>query len=85
MYRRRNSCLWPCSLAVPVLAGWVYVFCGFMYRNVILVCGRVPWLYQYWPGGFMLFVVLCTGDVILVCGRVPWLYQYWPGGFMFLW
>ena len=25
------------------------------------VCGRVPWLYQYWPGGFMLFVVLCPG------------------------
>ena len=20
---------------------------------------RVPWMYQYWPGGFMLFVVLC--------------------------
>ena len=38
----------------------------------IIVCGRVPWLYQYWPGGFMLFV----------CARVPWLYQYWPGGFM---
>ena len=24
-------------------------------------CGRVPWLYQYWPCGFMLFVVLCPG------------------------
>ena len=24
-------------------------------------CGRVPWLYQYWPGGSMLFVVLCPG------------------------
>ena len=24
-------------------------------------CGRVPWLYQYWPGEFMLFVVLCPG------------------------
>ena len=22
-------------------------------------CGRVPWLNQYWPGGFMVFVVLC--------------------------
>ena len=21
--------------------------------DVILVCGRVPWLYQYWPGGFV--------------------------------
>ena len=19
----------------------------------MFVCGRVPWLYQYWPGGFM--------------------------------
>ena len=28
---------------------------------LFLVCGRVPWLYQYWPGGFMLFVVLCPG------------------------
>ena len=26
-----------------------------------IFCGRVPWLYQYWPGGFMLFVVLCLG------------------------
>ena len=26
-------------------------------------CGRVPWLYQYWPGGFMLFVVLCPGTL----------------------
>ena len=24
-------------------------------------CGRVPWLYQYWPGWFMVFVVLCPG------------------------
>ena len=23
-----NSCLWPCSLAVPVLAEWVYAFYG---------------------------------------------------------
>ena len=22
--------LWPCSLAVPVLAGWVFAFCGSM-------------------------------------------------------
>ena len=27
----------------------------------IIVCGLVPWLYQYWLGGFMLFVVLCPG------------------------
>ena len=27
----------------------------------IRFCGRVPWLYQYWPGGFMLFVVLWPG------------------------
>ena len=37
--------------ATPGLQGIVFVF----------VCGRVPWLYQYWPGGFMLFVVLCPG------------------------
>ena len=24
-------------------------------------CGRVLWLYQYWPGGFIAFVVLCPG------------------------
>ena len=29
----RLCCLWPCSLAVPVLAGWVYAFCGSMSRN----------------------------------------------------
>ena len=51
----------------------------------IIVCGRVPWLYQYWPvpwlyqywlGGFMLLLVLCPGTPggIFVCGRVPWLY-----------
>ena len=21
--------------------------------HISFVCGRVPWLYQYWPGGFM--------------------------------
>ena len=42
----------------------------------IIVCGRVPWLYQYWPGGFMLFVVLCPGTpggstaVVLVLKRL---------------
>ena len=29
--------------------------------SLSVVCGRVPWLYQYWAGGFMLFVVLCPG------------------------
>ena len=28
-----SYCLWPCSLAVPVLAGWVYGFCCSMSRN----------------------------------------------------
>ena len=28
---------------------------------LLCFCGRVPWLYQYWPVGFMLFVVLCPG------------------------
>ena len=32
-WRTRNLFLWPCSLAVPVLAGWVYAFCGSMSRN----------------------------------------------------
>ena len=27
----------------------------------VFFCGRVPWLYQYCPGGFVLFVVLCPG------------------------
>ena len=26
-----------------------------------IFCGRVPWLYHYWPGGFTVFVVLCPG------------------------
>ena len=30
------------------------------YRHLCF-CGRVPWLYQYCPGGFMLCVVLCPG------------------------
>ena len=32
-----------------------------MERQENFVCGRVRWLYQYWPGGFMLFVVLWPG------------------------
>ena len=28
---------------------------------IYMFCGRVPWLYLYWPDGFMLFVVLCPG------------------------
>ena len=28
---------------------------------VIVVCGRVPGLHQYWPDGFMFTVVLCPG------------------------
>ena len=28
-------------------------------ETILVVCGRVPWLYQYWPGGFMFTVVLC--------------------------
>ena len=26
-----------------------------------IVCGRDPWLYQYWPVGLCFFVVLCLG------------------------
>ena len=28
---------------------------------ILCFCGHVPWLYQYWAGGFMLCVVLCQG------------------------
>ena len=31
--RLRSLFLWPCSLAVPVLAGWVCVYGGSMSRN----------------------------------------------------
>ena len=34
---------------------------GTLNREQMCFCGRVPWLYQYWPGGFMLFLVLCPG------------------------
>ena len=27
----------------------------------IVVCGHVHWVHQYWPGGFILIVVLCQG------------------------
>ena len=30
-------------------------------RLQMYFCGHVHWLYQYWPGGFMPFVVLCPG------------------------
>ena len=33
----------------------------FPYDSYMCFCGRVPWLYQYWLGEFMLFVVLCPG------------------------
>ena len=29
--------------------------------QLYIFCGHFPWLYQYWPGRFMLFVVLCPG------------------------
>ena len=49
-----------------------YRFCALYFKSVIsfviarnhlsnFVCGRVPWLNQYWPGGFAVFVVLCPG------------------------
>ena len=33
IYAKYACCLWPCSLAVPVLAWWVCAFCGSMSRN----------------------------------------------------
>ena len=35
------------------MAGCVYVFVGLCTGDVMVVCGRVTWLYQYCPGGFM--------------------------------
>ena len=35
--------------------------CRLIWVLLTIVCGRVPWLYQYWPVGFRLFVVLCPG------------------------
>ena len=46
--------------AIPGLQGIALIH----YTTIVVMlyfCGRVPWLYQYWPGGFMLFVVLCPG------------------------
>ena len=40
----------------------------------IVVCGRVPWLYQYMPGGFMLLFFFVA---------FPWVEtSTGPGGFM---
>ena len=46
--QRDITFLWPCSLAVAALAGWVYAFCGSMSRNsrkaqpaVVLVLKRL--------------------------------------------
>ena len=35
--------------------------CHIVGNHMLRFCGRVPWLCQYWPSGFMLFVVLCPG------------------------
>ena len=32
-HKQDCCCLWPCSLALPVLAAWVYAFCVSMFRN----------------------------------------------------
>ena len=42
-WRTRYYCLWPCFLAVPVLAGWVYAFCGSLEAQptVVLVLKRL--------------------------------------------
>ena len=31
------------------------------FNSDLCFCGRVPWLNQYWPGDFLVFVVLCPG------------------------
>ena len=43
---------------------WFYVWEHLKAQPTVdnyIVCGRVPWLYQHCPGGFMVFVVLCPG------------------------
>ena len=35
----------------------------YFYIFFLLLSYVAPWLYQYWPGGFMLFVVLCPGTL----------------------
>ena len=35
--------------------------CSLIRQTGSCFCGRVPWLYQYWPGGFVFTVVLCPG------------------------
>ena len=49
--------------ATPGLQGiaLIHYTTGASRRTRNYFCGRVPWLYQYWPVGFMLFVVLCPG------------------------
>ena len=49
--------------ATPGLQGiaLIHYTKGASRRHTFYFCGRVPWLYQYWPGGFMLFVVICPG------------------------
>ena len=52
------SCLRPICNEIYCHASFLVLFQMFH----IVVCGRVPWLYQYWPGGFMFFfAVLCPG------------------------
>ena len=33
------------------LPSFLFLFCSKF--NKLIVCGRVPWPYQYWPGRFM--------------------------------
>ena len=38
-----------------------YIYLRLQETSKYVVCGRVPWLYQYWPDWFMFTVVLCPG------------------------
>ena len=44
-----NCLMHPCDLLKHVQ----FVNNVLMYIVCYIFCGRVPWLYQYWPGGFM--------------------------------
>ena len=53
--------------ATPSLQGIALIHCNTaasrhrLLETQFVVYGRVPWLYQYWPGGFMFF-----------CGSMYW-------------
>ena len=60
-YVQYGSICIDCLLVKMLFDCFIKLRCSSVMVTCIFVCGRVPWLYQYWPGGFMVFVVLCPG------------------------